>query len=690
MKKQWLLLAATAASLSGCYEVQSEGIQQLGSFRVVVQKISPVGSTQPLDVVPSCIKAHNVTRTEDVPVSVRGTKDCRYVIPNAAVEMLLDITALDKAGKALDFTGPVTFKVVPGDLSDDYSYAWTMLSHGRSTGDVKVRARNVYGEVRVWAMDEPMELRYTDGGIRFYTDGGMADPKQFPQEPDSGRSYTAGSSDTVYFQEPTLQSVQSPQGNDNRSSPFVGQFVTIGRAPESGSVQYQNCPDRDLDGDGLPDPEAPKPVTLLVTGTDPSGFFVTDITACPAREDLSAAAQVRVPEPGGLLPGAFNSVFVYNYSFPEGLDPGDLLWTLSGSIQEFTSTTQLTFPSWTVRERVRELPPSQWNKYLALVPPVELSLRHCGLDNTLAPFVTDTTCGQNRRNMKLESLESGLVKLRRVRFPQVFKNCDFNGDGQVPMFCETTVDGVWTWAGCAFPAPAVDPDAAERQCSIDCTTSGGAYQNTRCSEKAQFTGFGQFVVELAGPGPRAAGLDDTLSNRQQSVLVSDTSSKRLSSGYEPGVAVSIWCDVDTHMKLGDGTVTATKADELLPARTRKDVIMESTKSIAAFLAAQPVATSPAPRCYAARNTHTRVLLMTKDAVPDLKVDCDEGTTPETRNTEAARQCRNLHEASFDVVGHLRQVQAARPRWMVLPRDQDDLCCYPGPGLECPKPIKPCP
>ncbi|WNG59360.1 hypothetical protein F0U59_35070 [Archangium gephyra] len=686
MKKQWLVLAATAASLSGCYEVTSTGTQALGSFRVVVQSISAVGSgggLQPLDVVPSCLKAHNVIKTEDVPAKVRGTQDCRFVIPNGQVELLLDITALDKTGKALDFTGPVTFKVVPGDLAEDYSYAWATLNRGRGTG--KVRAQNVYGEVRVWAMDEPMELRYTDGGVRFYTDGGVEDPKQFPREPDAGRSFAAGSSETVYFQEPTLQAIQSPQGNDNRSSPFVGQFVTIGRAPESGSVQYQNCPDRDLNGDGLPDPEAPKPVTLLVTGTDPSGFFVTDITSCPVREDLSSAAQVRVPEPSGFLPGAFNSIFVYNYSFPEGLDPGDLLWTLSGSLQEFTSTTQLTFPSWTVRERVRELPPDQWTKYLVLAPPVELSLRHCGLDDTLAPFVTDSTCGQNRRNMKLESMESGLVKLRRVRFPQVFKNCDFNGDGQVPMFCETTVDGVWTWAGCAFPAPAVDPDAEERQCSIDCTTSGGAYQNLRCSEKSQFSSFGQFVVELTGPGPRDAGLDGTLANRQQNVTVSDTSSKRLSSGYEPGVGVSIWCDVDTHVKLGDAAVTATKADELLPAKTRMDVITENGKSMVAFLAAQPVATTPAPSCSVARNTHTRVLLMTKDAVPDLNVDCNEGTGA----TEAEKQCRYLHGASFDVVGHLRQVQAARPRWMVLPRDQDDFCCYPGPGLECPKPIKPC-
>lgn len=675
MKKQWLLLAATAASLSGCYSVDSSPSQGLASFRVVVQSISAVSSSgglQPLDVVPSCIKLYG-TRTDQVPASVRGTADCRYVVPNGPVELLLDVTALDKTGNALDFNGPVTFKVVPGDLSDDYSYTWMKLTRGRGSG--KVRAQHVYGEVRVWAVDEPVEVHYADGGV-------AGAP---PAEPDGGRTYAAGTSAPVYFQEPTLSAIQSPQGYDNRSSPFVGQFVTVGRAPESGAVLYQNCPDRDLDGDGQPDPEAPKPVTLLVTGTDPAGFFVTDITACPVREDTTFAAQVRAPEPSGYLPGSFGSMFVYNYSFPEGLDPGDLLWTLSGSIQEFTSTTQLTFPSWTVRERVRELPPSQWNKYLDLNPPVEINLRHCGLDNTLAPFVTDTTCGHNRRNMKMESLESGLVKLRRVRFPQVFKNCDFDGDGQVPFFCETTVDGVWTWAGCAFPPPAVDPDAEERACNIQCTTGSGAYRNTVCTEKAQFTGFGQFVVELAGPGPREAGLDDALANRRQEVLVSDTGSKKLTTGYEAGTAVSIWCDVDTYVEFGDGTVTADDTSELLPAKTRKDVIMAEGENLVAFLAAQPVAVTPAPRCTVARNTHTRVLLMTKDAVPDLKVDCNESST----NADEAQQCRNLRGATYDVVGHLRHVQAARPRWMVLPRDQEDLCCYPGPGLQCPRPIQPC-
>jgi hypothetical protein len=67
------------------------------------------------------------------------------------------------------------------------------------------------------------------------------------------------------------------------------------------------------------------------------------------------------------------------------------------------------------------------------------------------------------------------------------------------------------------------------------------------------------------------------------------------------------------------------------------------------------------------------------------VDCRE----DDPNEERATQCRYLHAATFDITGHLRQVSAARPRWMVLPRDLDDLCCHPGPDMQCPAPIRPC-
>jgi hypothetical protein len=312
---------------------------------------------------------------------------------------------------------------------------------------------------------------------------------------------------------------------------------------------------------------------------------------------------------------------------------------------------------------------------------VELNLRHCGLQDNLAPGAVDRLCGYYTDNMKMESLESGLVKVRHVRFPQVFKSCDTDGNGEVTFFCSSK--GVWTYCGTTAPT-----DMSEVQCNIDCTTGAGPYQNTVCSERGNYTGFGQFVIELAGPGPREAGLDDALKQRTQEVVLSDTASTATRSEYEQGAPVSIWCELDTYVRFGStNKVAATNTDTLLPAKTRKDLIVSAGEGYMAFLAKQLPSPAPtsAPKCFVARNPGTRMLLMTRDAVPDLRVDCDENDS----DADRAQQCRLMRRATFDVVGHLKQIQAARPRWMVTPRDVDDLCCHPGPDNQCPRPIKPC-
>ncbi len=669
MKKPLLLLAALATA-SGCiYSVASEENEGLGSFRVEVRGINALGAndaTTPLQVVRSCTETYG---TNPIPAEVKGTAACRYVIPNGAVELELAITALDKDGQKLEsFNGPVSYQVVPGDLSGGYLHRTKVLSNGEGTG--KVRVAHLYGEVRVWVKDDPPELIYVDGKV-----GG--DTNNLPPEP-AVRTHAAGSSAPLFFEEPTLAKVQQPEAYSNVSSPFVGQFISIGRAPESGSILLQSC-NNDVETENKD--RHKKPVTLLVTGTDPSGFFVTDITACRLREDTSPAAQVTAPEPSGYLPGTFGSMFVYNYSFPEGLDTGDLLWALSGSVQEFTSTTQLTFPSWIVRERVRLLPPDQWNKYLDLNPPVELSLRTCGLNNTLESSTVDSLCGYYTSNLKLESLESGLVKVRRVRFPELFVSCDSpalggDGNGQVPFFCQKS--RAWSYCGNEPPA-----DMAEVQCNIDCTTGQGPYANTRCSERTNYTGFGQFVVELAGPGPEGSGLDDSLPARKQTVTLA-TTSRRPDSPYSPGTQVRVWCESDARVAFGNDQVTVSATTgRVLPARK---VLEHTFSGVETSVALMAEGTLPeGSRCYVAQNTRTRMLLITRDAVPELRPDCDPN---DKANPAQAEQCQFLRGATYDVVGHLRHVQAARPRWMLMPRDADDLCCHPGQGLQCPRPIKP--
>lgn len=667
------------------------------------------GSRTPHAVVTECNAQHG----NNVPDKVRGTAACPYAIPRGEVDVELKVEALNTKSERMPFNGTVSFRSVPGDLTTDYPYRFGYMKDGDLT--FTTRVAHLYGEARFWVEDAPPEILYDDGVPR---------PFLLENEDDRTRvrTYATGASPIVYFEDPTLAKVQIPDdkrgvGFDNRSSPFVGQFMVIGRNPESGSVTTQTC--ADLLPDGTPQPQDGQPAMLVVTGTDTTGFFVTDITSCRVREvqEDSMGSTVRVPEPDGYSPGTYGSMFVYNYSYPEGLEPGDLLWTLSGAVQEFTSTTQLTFPSWSVRERVRLLPPPEWNKYLDLVKPVELNARICGLDNQAAPFLTDPLCGHNRRNLKLESVESGLVKVRHVRFPDLFVNCDANADGTVPFFCEgtrpvepqvsceraadcafgltcdrnTQVCAAWGFQDCDFESTEPAADFAEMQCNIDCVIGYGPYAGKRCAEAATYNGFGQYVVEMNPPGPADAGFDASLPARFSEVTLSG-SSQLFALPFAPGVTlpasggveVALWCESDARVKAGDASVTATASDIAVPARQRTFVQLQPTQTRLAVIGTGAVA--PGAKCFAGYNPRLKINLITKDAVPDLNPDCN----PADANTELAEQCRLTRAATYDVTGHLRQLQPGRPRWAILPRDQQDVCCHPGPGLSCPKPLQACP
>jgi hypothetical protein len=388
-------------------------------------------------------------------------------------------------------------------------------------------------------------------------------------------------------------------------------------------------------------------------------------------------------------------MFVYNYNFPDNLDEGDLLFTLSGAVQEFTSTTQLVFPAWTTAERVRHLPEDQWLKWLQYAKPYDLNARTCGQDNAAAPFLTDALCGHNRRNLKMESLESGLVRARRVRFPTRFQNCDFDANGKVPFFCETKPPNEdWQWSSCVFlPDIELETDRIERVCNHNCVIGLGENTGVICSEESTYKGFGQYVVEMTLPGPSALGLDDQLPLRMQTAVtrlsppVTDggtpgpNPSVRIVGGYSVGVEVAITCDKPSRYHVGDATVVATEADPVISPGEIVRNTFAGTDSSVAFQAV-----SEAASCTVGINARTRINLMTRDAIPELEPDCNEADADE----EKAQQCRNLRGSEFNIIGHLRQVQPARPRWVVIPRSPDDVCCYPGPGLSCPRPIKPCP
>jgi hypothetical protein len=214
----------------------------------------------------------------------------------------------------------------------------------------------------------------------------------------------------------------------------------------------------------------------------------------------------------------------------------------------------------------------------------------------------------------------------------------------------------------------------------------GEFAGKVCSERNTYNSFGQFVVEMSGPGPRSAGLDDSLAKRTQTISITTTSkaTTALTTGVTGQGQIRVWCDTPVRVKFGPSGVVATAEDFPLAAKARLDHTLTGNELYAAFIADGDI--SGQGQCFVAINSRTRVNIVTRDAVPDLVVDCSETD----KDAERARQCRLLHAATYNVTGHVRQVSAARPRWMVLPRDVDDICCFPGQEGECPKPIKPCP
>jgi hypothetical protein len=175
-----------------------------------------------------------------VPAEKRGTDGCRYVIPRGEVEVALTVTALDANGERYEgFTGPLAFRVVSGDLSATNAQRWVQMQNGLAEG--VVRASHVYGDVRVWVEDAPVHVDYVDGGVRLDMNGGVPVEGQLPAQEPASYSYATGISKVVLFEEPTLAKAQQPDAFDNKFSPFMGQFLKIGRAPESGAPLLHNC-----------------------------------------------------------------------------------------------------------------------------------------------------------------------------------------------------------------------------------------------------------------------------------------------------------------------------------------------------------------------------------------------------------------------------------------------------------------
>lgn len=372
-----LFALVIAATVLGCVEQSEAPARELAGFSVQVTAAEFGTANNPLPF----------------PQGYSDVVGCTV----AGCTVLMDIKALRPDGSIkADFDGNVELRVVPGEIHPDDQVIKLVAG---VASNVQVRFRYAFGPTRIWVEDTGIP----DAGIDECSDGidndgnGLID---FPKDPTCGENgdrdegtgtYVTGVSPQLYFELPSISSVQKNPDSTTGPSPLSGQYVEI-----------QGRTGHDL-------------VVSNVVGT---GFYVTDISE-----------------------QAYNSVFVFNFSFPEDVVIGDRVCEVGGGVVEFNALTQLQFPSWGIQGKLRsnaERVPTPEDEEDQLIND-ELDIVDCsdryGVDKvskTLPlPDPILLTSGLIVDLPAMERLEGSVVTIENVQLSTYFVNCDDNGSGRI-------------------------------------------------------------------------------------------------------------------------------------------------------------------------------------------------------------------------------------------------------------------
>lgn len=332
-----------------------------------------VEETPPRD--PDALAGFAITIVDD---SALG--EAPFAFPSAFTPVTIRVEALDGAGeRKSDYRGTVAVRIVPGEVQD--STRFVTLVDGVN-GAHELRLRYSFGQSRIWAeevgLDQQDECRDgfdNDGNGRLDYPG---DPGCFGVEDPSegGATYVTGVSSPLRFQPIHIHDVQFNPEDPRGESPLLGEEVKI--EPVEGA----------------------EPLPLLVTNVTFSGLFVTDLAETEG----------------------YDSIFLFNFSFPEGVSLGDRLLWFSGGVDEFQGGTQLTFPSWEVDESY-DLPDSE-----------RAIIATCGTSedpDVLQPTITVLSSEDLADLETLERYESSVVRVENVRLTSTFMDCDFDDSGDI-------------------------------------------------------------------------------------------------------------------------------------------------------------------------------------------------------------------------------------------------------------------
>lgn len=618
-RKLCALIGALLFTLAGCEHDKFELDHRVETFKVDISRIEASGTV-------STGSGPGYSSDDPLP------------IPLQTVKLRVTVVAYDENGELYtDFDRPVSFRVTPGQLlsvsssnAELSALSLAPMKGGMTDGEVTIEVANVYGSVVVWAQDSAPEMVYTEPVSTSDASGGDETGNanysfQTPVEPVDWepaapyRTHAAGASQTIYFGSPNVIDMQRMNEYDsfttasscsegiasctinNRTSSFVANFLTI-----NAMAPYE-C--------------------LVVTAITNAGFYVTDLSAHYA--DLEGDTSYRLQmEPYTRALSHFGHLFVYNFSYPDDLALGDCLKTITGTVQEFSGNTQVTFPSWTKNDRYvtdESLIPEPVEM---VFDPERLAGSHCGSSATEDDdcYVDDRSngyrlcmayrdratqyackgeekgelpctdtgfkdnlelefvhCAHNWRNFDSESLESALIKFTNVKPSNKFEDCDRNGNGVIGFFNYSSYDEngvntkVYQWRCSAEEYEEDDADCeCYRNCAVGHDPENPERKDLICTEVNAYESYGQWIIEL----------EDTL--------------------------------------------------------------------------------------------HTRINIQTGTAIPQL----DPRVFDQDFSGVDYSQCR------LNVTGILSQTQAARPRWIIMARDSGDVCAISAPGT-CPELIAQC-
>lgn len=339
-------------------------------FVVVAALLAGFGCTETVEPPPEeALAGFEVTLVDASELGVAP-----YDFPASFTPVTISVEALlADGGLKRDYVGTVQVRVVPGEIADHTRLL--SLTDGVNPAH-EIQLRYSFAEARIWVeevgLDQHDECRDgfdNDGNGRIDYPGdpgcfGLEDPSE------GGATYLTGLSEAIDFSPVDIRNVQFNPEDARGGSPLLGEEVVVERGE------------------------------LLVTNVTFNGLFVTDLAETEG----------------------YDSIFLFNFNYPEGVRLGDRLLWFSGGVDEFVGGTQLTFPSWEVDQDYE------------LTDAVREQLARCETiqdDDVLQvePYVL-SAADLNNLDV-LETLESSVVRVENVEIVNRFMDCDTDQSGRI-------------------------------------------------------------------------------------------------------------------------------------------------------------------------------------------------------------------------------------------------------------------